>query len=118
MGKTVKEVFEYLKGGADLNEYSLKIRYRNFRGDEIIYSADPESLYNMGEFVVVRLAPTGRLVTFRRSRIQNRSEVEAVLNENPQPATNERRVLRYHLRRGSTSPAFERLREKYPRFQR
>ena len=117
-GKPAKEVFEYLKGDADPNDYSMRIRYRNFRGDDIIYSADPKSAYSKGEFVVARLSPTGRLVTFRLSRIQNRSDVEAILNDNPQPTTNERRVLRYHLRRGSTSRTFEGLREKYPNFQR
>jgi|SRR5208282_5919222 len=117
VGKPASEVFPHLKGKADPNDYSLRIRYNNFRGNEIIYSADPGSAYQSGEFVVVRLAPTGRRVSFKLARIQNRSDVESILSENPQPAGNERRILRYHSRRGSSSPVFEKLRQKYPTFQ-
>ena len=118
VGKPAKEIYEYLKGDADPNDYSMRIRYRNYRGDDIIYSADPRSAYQTGEFVVARLAPTGKKVTFKLSGIQNRSDIETLIRDNPQPSADERRVLRYHLRRGSTSPTFEELREKYPKFQR
>ena len=117
VGKPASEVFPHLQGNVDPNDYSMRIQYRNFQGNELIYSADPKSAYQQGEFVVLRLAPTGKRVTFRLARIQNRGEVESALSENPQPSTNERRVLRYHSRHGSSSPAFEKLREKYPKFQ-
>jgi hypothetical protein len=117
VGKAASEVFPHLKGEADPNDYPLRIRYQNFRGNEIIYSADPGSAVRQGEFLVVRLAPTGKRVSFRLSKIQNRSEVEPLLSENPQPLRDERRILRYHLRRGSSSPAFEELRQKYPNFR-
>jgi hypothetical protein len=117
VGKPASEVFPHLQGKADLNDYTLRIQYHNFQGNELIYSADPSSAYQQGEFVVVRLAPTGKRVSFKLERIQNRSEVESVLSENPQPLGNERRLLRYHSRRGSSSPAFEALRQKYPKFQ-
>ncbi|MGH7744885.1 MAG: hypothetical protein ACREQ5_08765 [Candidatus Dormibacteria bacterium] len=116
-GKTASEVFPRLKGKADSNDYPLQIRYRNFRGNEIIYSADPRTAYQKSEFVVVRLAPTGKRVSFRLDKIQNRSDVESVLSDNPQPDGNERRILHYHLRRGTSSPVFEKLREKYPNYQ-
>jgi hypothetical protein len=95
VGKSASEVFPHLKGKADPNDYSLRIRYQNFQGNEI----------------------TGKRVSFRLSKIQNRNEVEPLLSENPQPLRDERRILRYHLRRGSTSPAFEELRQKYPNFR-
>lgn len=117
VGKPANEVFTHLKGKADPNDYSQRIRYQNFRGDEIIYSADPRTVYRQGEFVVVRLAPTGRRVSFRFSRVQNRTEVESVLAENQQPAANERRILHYHLKHGSSSAEFEKLRQKYPNYQ-
>jgi len=117
VGKPASEVFSHLKGKADPADYSLQIRYQNFRGDEITYSADPGSAYQRSEFVVVRLAPTGQRVAFKLAKIQNRSEVESVLSENPQPSGDERRVLHYHLRHGSSSPAFEKLRQKYPNYQ-
>jgi len=115
--KPASEVFTHLEGKVDPNDYSMRIRYRNFRGNEIIYSADPRSAYQQGEFVVVRLAPTGKRVSFKLARIQNRGEVDSALSENPQPLRDERRILRYHSRRGSSSPAFEELRQKYPKFQ-
>lgn len=117
IGKTAAEVFTHLKGKADPNDYTLNIRYHNFRGDEIIYSADPRSAYRTGPFVVLRLAPTGRRVTFRLERIENRSEIEQIIRDNPQPSGHDRRVLRYHLRRGTSSPLFEELRKKYPDYQ-
>jgi hypothetical protein len=117
VGKPASEVFLHLKGKADPNDYSMRIQYRIFQENELIYSADPGSAYQRGEFVVVRLAPTGKRVTFKLAKIQNRNDVESVLRENPQPSANERRTLRYHSRRGSSSPAFDRLRQKYPNFQ-
>jgi hypothetical protein len=116
-GKSAAEVFTHLKGKADPSDYTLKIRYRNFRGDEIIYSADPTTVYQTNEHVVARLAPTGKRVSFNLPRIQNREEVEALIQANPQPNKDERRVLHYHLRRGTTSRLFEEIREKYPNYK-
>jgi hypothetical protein len=115
--KSASEVFPHLKGKTDPNDYLLRIRYQNFRGNEIIYSADASTAYQRGEYVVVRLAPTGKRVSFKLAKIQNRNDVESVLSENPQPSPNERRILHYHLKHGSASPAFERLRLKYPNYQ-
>jgi hypothetical protein len=116
-GKSATEVFPHLRGNADPNDYLLRIRYRNFRGNEIIYSADARTAYQANEYVVVRLAPTGKRVAFKLDRIQNRSDLESILSENPQPSGNERRILHYHLKHGSSSPAFEKLRQKYPDYQ-
>ncbi|MGB7283112.1 MAG: hypothetical protein WBE13_12685 [Candidatus Acidiferrum sp.] len=116
-GKSASEVFPHLKGKADPNDYLLRIRYQNFRGNEIIYSADARTAYQRGEYVVVRLAPTGKRVSFKLAKIQNRNDVESVLGENPQPASDERRILHYHLKHGSSSPAFEKLSQKYPNYQ-
>jgi len=115
-GKNASEVFTHLKGKADPEEYTLQIRYRNFRGDEMVYAAHPRTLYQSGVHVVARLAPTGKRVTFALEKIQNRDEVETALRENPQPSGHERRVLRYHLKRGTTSALFEKLRQKYPNY--
>ena len=117
VGKPASEVFTHLKGKADPNDYTMQIRYQNFRGDEIIYSADPGTAYQLGEFVVVRLAPTGKRVSFKRGRIQNRGDVESIVKDNPQPSGAERRILHYHLRRGTSSRTFEELRQKYPNYR-
>ena len=117
VGRPASEVFTHLKGKADPNDYTMQIRYNNFRGDEIIYSADPRTVYQQSEYVVARLAPTGKRASFKLARIQNRSDVESILSENPQPNGNERRILHYHLRHGTSSAAFEKLREKYPNYR-
>jgi hypothetical protein len=116
VGKPATQVFTHLKGKADPAEYSLQIRYKNFRGDELTYSADPRSAYRRGEYVVVRLTPTGKRVSFKLSSIQNSSEVETILGSNSQPSGNERRILKYHLRKGSSSALFEELRQKFPNY--
>lgn len=116
VGKSAQEVFPHLKGDAHPNDYSLRIRYQNFRGDELIYAAHPATAYKKGEFLVARLAPTGRHATFRLVRIQNRNEIDSAMTNAPQPAPNERRILHYHFKRGSTSRAFEALRQKYPNY--
>ena len=103
-----------LKGKDD---YSLHIRYKNFRGDEMIYSAAPSTGYTKNEYLVIRVAPSGQRITFRLSAIQNRGEVESQLPTGPRPDPLERRILNYHLRKGTTSPRFKQLREKYPDYR-
>jgi hypothetical protein len=116
-GKSAAEVFPHLKGNARPEDYSLCIRYKNFHGDEIIYSADPSSGYTKTDYLVIRVAPTGRHITFRLSAIQNRSDVESQLPKGPQPNPHERKILNFHLRRHSTSRLFKEVREKYPDYQ-
>jgi hypothetical protein len=103
-----------LKGKED---YSLRIRYKNFRGDEMIYSANPSSGYIKNEHLVIRVAPTGRRITFRLSAIQNRSDVESQLPKGPLPNPQERSILNYYLRNGTTSRLFKQIREKYLDYQ-
>ncbi|MGA2098520.1 MAG: hypothetical protein ABSH39_19665 [Candidatus Acidiferrum sp.] len=117
VGKSAIEIFPHLKGTALADDYNLQIRYRNFRGDELVYSADPETGYQQGQHAVFRLAPTGKPVTFNLQRIQNRGEVEAVLAKSQQPSGSERKLLRRHLRAGTTSKRFEELRAKYPKYR-
>jgi hypothetical protein len=112
VGKLASEVF-HLSGKANPEEYSLRVRYRNFRGDEMIYSAAPSSAYTDSEFLMIRVAPSGRRISFRLSAIQNRGEVESQLPAGPRPNALERRILNYHLRKGTISPRFKQIREKY-----
>jgi hypothetical protein len=116
-GKSATEVFPHLKGTASPEDYSLRIRYRNFRGDEIIYSANPGSGYTKAEHLVIRVAPSGQRATFRFSAIQNRRDVESQLSKGPQPNPEERKILNHHLRRGTTSRLFKEVREKFPDYQ-
>jgi hypothetical protein len=118
--KNAAEVFPHLKGAFTPGAGSIRIRYENFRGDQLNYIADTEDAYRAGEFVVMRVAPTGRRIAFRMSSIQNRGEVEARLvsrDAKDFPNVWERRILNFHLRRGSTSKLFVEVREKYPQYR-
>lgn len=107
-----------ISGKAGQEDYSLRIRYRNFRGDEMIYSANRFSGYIKNAHLVIRVAPTGRRISFRLSAIQNRTEVESQLPKGPFPSPRERKVLNYHLKNDTTSRLFKQILEKYPDYQR
>lgn len=118
--KDVLDIFPHLKGAFSPGTGSIRIRYENFRGDQLNYLADTNDAYLAGEFVVLRVAPTGRRIAFRLSSIQNRAEVEAKISAQvakPSPNVEERRVLNFHLRRGSSSRLFVEVREKYPDYR-
>jgi hypothetical protein len=118
--KDAAEVFPHLKGSFTPGTGAIRIRYENFRGDQLNYLADSDDAYRAGEFVTLRVAPTGRRIAFRLSSIQNRSEVGSRLaaqNEKVAPNVQERRILNFHLRRGSTSRLFAEVREKHPDYR-
>ncbi len=118
--KDAAEIFPHLKGAFVPGTGSIRIRYENFRGDQLNYLADTDDAYRAGEFVVLRVAPTGRRIAFRLSSIQNHAEVEARIaaqDAKPSPNAQERRILNFHLRRGSTSRLFAEVREKYPDYR-
>jgi hypothetical protein len=103
-------------------ERPLAIRYRNFRDEEKTFTADKGWLVRRRNHIIARVAPTGETISLSRDRIQNLSEVERALSENPAPAQSrpagptarERQVLSYHMKYKSTSPLYEKIRAKYP----
>jgi hypothetical protein len=97
----------------------LTVRYRNFQGEEQIYTADADSCRRVKNHISVVVAPAGRRITLRRDRIQNLSELEAVCAQRVAPdkewpTPRERQVLNYHKKHKTTSPLYERIRAKYP----
>jgi len=97
----------------------LTVRYRNFRGEEQIYTADADSCRRAQNHISLLVAPTGRRITLRRDRIANLSEIEAacaqrVAPDQAWPTPRERQVLNYHKKHRTTSPLYERIRAKYP----
>ncbi|HUJ39311.1 MAG TPA: hypothetical protein VLW54_02095 [Candidatus Acidoferrales bacterium] len=110
----------HLSGEFDPGEGRVEVHYRNSRGEEGRFEGDARTLRESGEHISLRLAPTGKRVAFAKKWVQNLSEVtghtDSALRE-PVPSSNESRVLRYHKRRGSTSPLYESLRQKYPNFE-
>ena len=98
----------------DASAAPLRIRYRNFRGEEKTFEADGRSLRAAGVHVSVRVAPNNGRIALAKGRILNLADVEELLRRNPMPSANERRILSYHKRKGTTSPNYEKLRQKYP----
>lgn len=117
VGKTAEEVFPHLKGDFDPGHGAVRIRYANFRGDELTYLGDPRTAYKQGQHLVIRVAPSGKRIALRLSSIQNRSDIESQMEIAPVPDSNERRILNFHLKRGTTSTRFEELRKTYPEYR-
>ena len=106
-----------LSGDYTVGLGAIEIRYKNFMGQDKTFTGDYRSAYIRGGHVVIRVVPTGKRISLNLERIENRSEVEPLVAANPRPSANERRILHYHLKRGSTSALFEQIRSKYPRYE-
>jgi len=120
VNRDAASVFPQLQGTFSPGSGAIRIQYENFRGDHLTYLGDPEGAYRAGDHLVIRVAPTGRHISFRMSYILNRKEVEESLaagSETSTPDANERRILNFHLRRGTTSPRFAEIRQRYPDYQ-
>lgn len=101
--------------------HTLAIRYRNFEGQEKVFVADGDSLRRKRNHLTAQVAPTGQRIAFSRDRVQNLTEVDAVLaahegakRTSSGPTARERQVLAYHKKYKSTSPLYEEIRAKYP----
>jgi hypothetical protein len=92
----------------------LQIRYKNYAAEDKTFSADPRSIARKRAHVSVRVAPTGKRIALDRSRILNGDAVDQAVQANPRPTSKEERILKYHRSHGTTSPACEDLRKKYP----
>jgi hypothetical protein len=115
-GKKATEVFPQLKG--DFSPRTpVTVQYENFRGDQLTYVADAHNAYRTGNCLVMRVAPTGKQIAFQFSSIKNRNQVQGNLSEGAVPNAHERRILNFHLRRGSTSAVFKEIRAKYPDYE-
>jgi hypothetical protein len=90
----------------------IQVQYKNYRGEEKIFSGDPRTLRRRHKHISLCVSPSGIRIALNRKRILNLDEVDAELSKTPTPR--EQAVLSFHKRRGSTSPLFERLQTKYP----
>ena len=102
-------------------EDPVSIRYMNYVGQSRDFSAERESIVRKNNHLVARVAPTGRRITLSRERIQNLAEVEAAMPQQVAPGQNwptprERQILGYHKKYGTTSPRYEQVRTKYPKW--
>jgi hypothetical protein len=109
------------KRGLFTPQTPLTVRYRNFRGEEKSFLTDAAAMERKQQHYVVRVAPSGERIVLARSRILNLSEVEAAVPQRVEPgqqwpSARERQVLNYHKKNGSTSPLYDKIRAKYPKW--
>jgi len=105
---------EPLRGSFNPGSAAIEISYVNFRGQPATFTGDHRTAYTPGQYLVIRAVPTGKRVALKLSKIQNCSEIDAQIAGSPRPSPDERRILHYHLRRGTTSALFEKIRKEYP----
>ncbi len=97
----------------------VKVRYRNYQGQQKTFTGDAASTRRRGNHISLRVAPKGVRITLSRDRIENLQEVESTLPQSVAPgqegpSPRERQVLAYHKKRGTRSALYEQIRAKYP----
>ena len=101
---------------------SVTIQYRNFQGQDKTFYAEKSSLHRKQNHILAKVAPKGQMISLSRDRIQNLREIEGqmlVQRVEPGqdwPSKRERQVLGYHSKNHTTSPLYEKIRAKYPKW--
>ena len=100
---------------------SVAIQYRNFQGQNKTFYADARSLHREKNHIRAIVAPKGQQISLSRDRIQNLQEVEQQMPQRVDagqdwPSKRERQVLGYHSKNKTTSPLYEKIRAKYPKW--
>ena len=100
---------------------SVAIQYRNFQGQNKTFYADARSLHREKNHIRATVAPKSQQISLSRDRIQNLQEVERQMPQRVEagqewPNKKERQVLSYHKKHGTTSPLYEKIRAKYPKW--
>ena len=102
-------------------EQPLEVQYVNFQNISKTFTIDAATLRVKGQHISARAVPTGQYIALSRKRIQNLAEIEAAIPERvpasaPYPSARERQVLGYHKKHGTTSPLYEKIRARYPKW--
>lgn len=102
-------------------EHPVSIRYINYVGQSRDFSAESGSIVRKNNHLVARVAPTGKKIALSRDRIQNLAEVESAMPAQVAPGQawptpRERQILSYHKKHGTSSPRYEQIRAKYPKW--
>jgi hypothetical protein len=100
---------------------SVTIQYCNFQGQNKTFYADARSLHREKNHIRATVAPKSQQISLSRDRIQNLQEVERQMPQRIEagqewPNKKERQVLSYHKKHGTTSPLYEKIRAKYPKW--
>jgi|GEM_PF-1293260 len=107
------------EGNFDPGADSLRIQYRNYLGQDRVFTGDSKSVRKGKNSFSVRVTPTGKRIRFKKKFVRNAEELERLAKPKDGdggavPMGTERQVLSYHIKKGSTSPRFEELRKKFP----
>ncbi|MFC1746085.1 hypothetical protein ACFL35_18985 [Candidatus Riflebacteria bacterium] len=103
-----------MQGNYDPGEYRLEIKYKNFQEEKKTFIGDRRTVRDLGNFISICIVPTGYRCTFKKARISNSFDIKSVLQNYPTPKGRDKQVLSYHLKRGTTSPLFEKIRRQFP----
>jgi len=100
---------------------SVTIQYKNFQGQNKTFLAEARSLHREKNHIRATVAPKNQQISLSRDRIQNLQEVEQQMPQRVEagqvwPNKKERQVLSYHKKHGTTSPLYEKIRAKYPKW--
>lgn len=101
-------------GTFDPGAHAIEIRYVNFEGVEQTFVGDRRTVRRGKKHISIVVAPSGKRITLRMERMRNRPEIEEAARAHPEPTGDERRIMMFHLNRGSTSPLYEEIRARYP----
>lgn len=95
----------------DPGVYRIDVHYVNHANEPKTFVGDRRTLCRRGTHVSLRVMPTGTRIALANARIENFAEIEAALDRLPSPQ--ERRILKFHAWRGTTSARHAELRQKY-----
>jgi hypothetical protein len=98
--------------GFDPGQHRIDVVYVNFNAEQKTFTGDWRTLRRRGRHVSLQVLPTGVRIALAIDRIQNIGDVELGLQRCP--TSQERRVMNYHARRGTSSARYQDLRRKYP----
>lgn len=120
-GSTPSSSGPSLSGSGPAPAGSVTIQYRNFQGQAKTFYADPRSLHREKNHIKATVTPKNQPISLSRDRIQNLQEVERQMPQRVEagqewPNKKERQVLSYHKKHGTTSPLYEKIRAKYPKW--
>lgn len=102
---------------------ALAVRYKNFLGEEKVFTGDRRTLRDAGRHVSLAVAPSGQRIALAKERILNLPDVQARLPAaaggaaSPAPTPLERQILGYHQKHATTSPAYEEILRKHPEWR-
>ena len=110
------------RGNFDPGADAVRIHYRNFEGDDRVFTGDAKSLRKTKRGYTIKITPTGKRISLIKKFLKNPLELDRLAEAHTPPETGrrdepfgaDRQVLAYHLKRKSTSAKFEAARRKYP----